>query len=126
MGIGGNRWPVLAVDRHTDRQLHHVCRRCFSDNSHAHRRARRCLVNFIWRTLLGYEHLWLKALPLSSNKLTAVPHRKLIADWNKFVGQYNVTVAPKNAGRPLAASGAQVRAHSNIQFDLRPIHKRAL
>lgn len=32
-----------------------------------------------------------------------------IADWNKFVGQYNAVVAPKwrNIGRPLAASDAQ-------------------
>ena len=34
-------------------------------------------------------------------------YRKLIKDWNKFVGRYNSTVAPKDIGRPLAASEAQ-------------------
>lgn len=34
---------------------------------------------------------------------------KLRQDWNKFVGEYNATVAPlkRNFGRPLAASEAQ-------------------
>jgi hypothetical protein len=35
-------------------------------------------------------------------------HRKLIQDWNKFVGLYNGTVAPKPSGRPLAASETQI------------------
>lgn len=33
---------------------------------------------------------------------------KLVRDWNKFVPRYNATINPKNAGRPLAASDAQV------------------
>jgi hypothetical protein len=36
-------------------------------------------------------------------------YMKLLADWNKFVGEYNAIVAPtrRNFGRPLAASPAQ-------------------
>jgi hypothetical protein len=34
-------------------------------------------------------------------------HRKLIREWNKFVGEYNATVSPRPVGRPLAASAAQ-------------------
>jgi hypothetical protein len=33
--------------------------------------------------------------------------QEIRADWNKFVGQYNATVAPRNMGRPLQASKAQ-------------------
>jgi hypothetical protein len=32
----------------------------------------------------------------------------LLRDWNRFVGQYNAIVQPRNVGRPLAASDAQV------------------
>lgn len=32
----------------------------------------------------------------------------LLRDWNKYVARFNATVAPKDAGRPLAASDAQV------------------
>ena len=35
-------------------------------------------------------------------------HRALIREWNRFVDDYNATVAPRNVGRPLAASEAQV------------------
>src|SRR5690606_38920246 len=31
-------------------------------------------------------------------------HHKLIREWNRFVGQYNATVAPRNRGRPIEAS----------------------
>jgi DNA-binding CsgD family transcriptional regulator len=34
-------------------------------------------------------------------------HQKLIRQWNKFVGEYNRQVAPRERGRPLAASAAQ-------------------
>jgi len=34
-------------------------------------------------------------------------HRKLLRDWNKFVSRYNARVAPREMGRPLAASAAQ-------------------
>jgi hypothetical protein len=33
----------------------------------------------------------------------------LVSDWNKFVGDYNATVRPRNVGRPLAASEAQAQ-----------------
>ena len=36
-------------------------------------------------------------------------HNKLIRQWNKFVGDYNATVAPRGLGRPLQASDAQVK-----------------
>jgi hypothetical protein len=36
-------------------------------------------------------------------------YRKLLQDWNKFVVRYNGTVASRDAGRPLAASPAQVK-----------------
>ena len=36
-------------------------------------------------------------------------HQKLIRQWNKFVGDYNSTVAPRGLGRPLQASEAQVK-----------------
>ena len=36
-------------------------------------------------------------------------HNKLVRQWNKFVGDYNNTVAPRNSGRPLQASDAQVK-----------------
>ena len=32
----------------------------------------------------------------------------LVKDWNKFVGEYIAVIAPKDVGRPLAASDAQV------------------
>jgi hypothetical protein len=35
-------------------------------------------------------------------------YRALVRDWNKFVGEYNAVVRPRNVGRPLAASEAQV------------------
>lgn len=34
-------------------------------------------------------------------------HQSLIRQWNKFVGEYNARVAPRERGRPLAASAAQ-------------------
>jgi hypothetical protein len=34
-------------------------------------------------------------------------YNALLRDWNKFVGQYNLNVAPKEIGRPLDASPAQ-------------------
>ena len=34
---------------------------------------------------------------------------KLVRQWNKFVGDYNATVAPRGLGRPLQASDAQVK-----------------
>ena len=36
-------------------------------------------------------------------------HQRMVRDWNKFVGRYNATVAPKNVGRPISASEAQVK-----------------
>ena len=36
-------------------------------------------------------------------------HEKLVREWNKFVGDYNRTVAPRGLGRPLGASEAQVK-----------------
>ena len=37
-------------------------------------------------------------------------HQKLLRKWNKLVGDYNSTVAPRERGRPLEASDAQVKA----------------
>lgn len=37
-------------------------------------------------------------------------HAQLVRQWNKFVGDYNKTVAPRDRGRPLEASEAQVKA----------------
>jgi hypothetical protein len=34
-------------------------------------------------------------------------HNKLIREWNRFTGEYNAVVAPRERGRPLAASAAQ-------------------
>jgi hypothetical protein len=34
-------------------------------------------------------------------------HQKLIRQWNKFVGEYNAVVSPRERGRPIAASAAQ-------------------
>ncbi len=34
---------------------------------------------------------------------------KLVRQWNKFIGDYNRTVAPRGLGRPLQASDAQVK-----------------
>lgn len=34
---------------------------------------------------------------------------KLLRQWNKFVGDYNSTVAPRGLGRPLQASEAQIK-----------------
>ena len=34
---------------------------------------------------------------------------KLVRQWNKFVGDYNATVAPRGLGRPLQASEAQIK-----------------
>jgi hypothetical protein len=34
-------------------------------------------------------------------------HQSLIRQWNKFVGEYNARIAPRERGRPLAASAAQ-------------------
>ncbi len=36
-------------------------------------------------------------------------HRKLIREWNKFIGDYNRAVAPRGMGRPLDASEVQVK-----------------
>ena len=36
-------------------------------------------------------------------------HDKMVRQWNKFVGDYNRTVAPRGLGRPLEASDAQIR-----------------
>lgn len=37
----------------------------------------------------------------------AEQHRKLVLKWNKFVPEYNARVAPRDMGRPTAASAAQ-------------------
>lgn len=37
----------------------------------------------------------------------AEQHRKLVREWNKFVPEYNAKVAPREMGRPTAASDAQ-------------------
>jgi DNA-binding NarL/FixJ family response regulator len=34
-------------------------------------------------------------------------HQSLIRRWNKFVGEYNARIAPRERGRPLGASTAQ-------------------
>jgi hypothetical protein len=34
-------------------------------------------------------------------------HQSLIRQWNKFIGEYNAKVAPRERGRPLSASAAQ-------------------
>ena len=34
---------------------------------------------------------------------------KLVRQWNKFVGEYNSTVAPRGVGRPLDAGEAQIK-----------------
>ena len=36
-------------------------------------------------------------------------HKKLIRQWNKFIGEYNSTIAPRSLGRPLQASDDQVK-----------------
>jgi len=36
-------------------------------------------------------------------------HEKMVRQWNKFVGNYNSTVAPRGLGRPLEASDAHVK-----------------
>ena len=36
-------------------------------------------------------------------------HEKMVRQWNRFVGDYNSTVAPRGLGRPLEASEAQVK-----------------
>ena len=36
-------------------------------------------------------------------------HRKLVRDWNRFIRNYNATVAPRQVGRPIEASDAQVK-----------------
>ncbi len=36
-------------------------------------------------------------------------HDKMVRQWNKFVDDYNRTVAPRGLGRPLEASDAQIR-----------------
>lgn len=43
-------------------------------------------------------------------------HRLLIRDWNRFVRRYNATITPRDVGRPVAASEAQVR-------EVRKLHK---
>ena len=35
-------------------------------------------------------------------------HNALVREWNRFVPEYNAMVRPRNVGRPLAASDAQV------------------
>ena len=35
-------------------------------------------------------------------------HRKLVREWNRFADDYNSVVAPRNLGRPLAASDDQM------------------
>ena len=35
-------------------------------------------------------------------------HSKLVREWNKFVPRFNASVDPKDAGRPIAASEAQI------------------
>ena len=42
-------------------------------------------------------------------------HNKLIRQWNKFVGEYNGAVAPRDLGRPLQASEAQVKEVRNLR-----------
>ena len=42
-------------------------------------------------------------------------HRKLIREWNKFVPDYNSTVAPRRIGRPLQAGEAQVAATRKLR-----------
>ncbi len=36
-------------------------------------------------------------------------HEKLVREWNKFTAEYNAVVAPREVGRPLEASEAQVK-----------------
>ena len=53
-------------------------------------------------------------------------YNKLIRDWNKFVPRYNATINPKDAGRPLAASEAQVanvKKHRKAGLSLRATAK---
>lgn len=40
---------------------------------------------------------------------TLEENARLIRVWNRFVGRYNATVAPRDIGRPLAASEAQIK-----------------
>ena len=42
-------------------------------------------------------------------------HEKLVRQWNKFVGDYNSTVAPRALGRPLQASEAQIKEASKLR-----------
>src|SRR5262249_35022907 len=35
-------------------------------------------------------------------------HNALVKKWNKFIPEYNAVVSPRNVGRPLQASPAQV------------------
>jgi DNA repair exonuclease SbcCD ATPase subunit len=47
---------------------------------------------------------WLHTLELLTEK-----YEKLVRQWNTFVPRYNTAIAPKNLGRPLNASEAQVQ-----------------
>jgi hypothetical protein len=44
-------------------------------------------------------------------------HNRLVRDWNKFVGEYNATVSPRNFGRPLQASPSQVQDVRRLRKD---------
>lgn len=55
--------------------------------------------NWMWDP--AQSELWDKYLAALERE------RKLVTEWNKFVGKYNAVVAPRERGRPLAASAAQ-------------------
>jgi hypothetical protein len=49
----------------------------------------------------------------------AEKYSDLVREWNRFVGEYNSVIRPRNVGRPLAASEAQVE-------QVRRLHKRGM
>jgi hypothetical protein len=55
----------------------------------------------VWIFDRDQSELWEKHLALFKE------HQALIRQWNKFVGDYNSVVSPRERGRPLAASDAQ-------------------
>ena len=56
--------------------------------------------------------IWVFNSDRTFEELTALydEHLKLIREWNKLVPKYNAVVAPRERGRPLAASEAQQQA----------------
>jgi hypothetical protein len=52
------------------------------------------------------KYIWKAGLAEEYDQLLD-KHSALVKRWNKIVGEYNAMVAPKNVGRPLAASEAQ-------------------